>query len=140
MRIVWTLTASVLLLAVSVRADEPDVKAIGHGRGLYLQYCASCHGTDGRGGGAAGANLKTALPDLTRLPTKGGRFDESHAAVSIDGTRTVRAHQKGEMPIWGQVLAESGARRGEGGAATQILALVKYLGSIQVTQATALQE
>jgi mono/diheme cytochrome c family protein len=133
------LTAAALLLAVGVSAEEPDVKAIGQGRGLYLQYCASCHGSDGKGGGPAGADLKTALPDLTRMPTKGGRFDETHAVVSIDGTRAVRAHQKGEMPIWGNVLAKSGPRRGESGAATQIHAVVKYLASIQVTQ-TALQK
>ena len=34
---------------------------------MYLQYCSSCHGQDGRGSGSVSEFLKVKVPDLTLL-------------------------------------------------------------------------
>lgn len=39
----------------------------GAGRTTYLERCAGCHGTDGRGTPSMQALLKTKIPDLTKL-------------------------------------------------------------------------
>jgi mono/diheme cytochrome c family protein len=52
----------------AIRAEERE----GHlsyvesqGRHLFLHYCATCHGDDGRGDGQNSSNLNPAPPDLT---------------------------------------------------------------------------
>lgn len=37
------------------------------GKDMYVQYCSSCHGRDGRGGGTVSGFLKVKVPDLTML-------------------------------------------------------------------------
>lgn len=119
-------------VAWTAHADQKkvDPKVLGAGRTVYLQYCASCHGADGKGAGAVAATLKTPPTDLTSL-TKDGRFDADRVLTSIDGTRAASAHGTREMPVWGKVLAKTGEKRGEGWAATEIWTLVEYLRSIQ---------
>jgi mono/diheme cytochrome c family protein len=127
------LCAAFALVAVSTAGageKKVDPKVLGAGRTLYLQYCASCHGADGKGGGEVAASLKTAPTDLTAL-TKDGQFEADRVRTSIDGTHAASAHGTREMPVWGKVLAKTGERRGEGWAATEIWTLVEYLRSIQ---------
>jgi len=125
-----------MLLGATAGATEQkaDLKAIGQGRALYRQYCASCHGLDGKGGGPSAAALKTAPPDLTAL-TKDGMFDEARVRTSIDGTHAATAHGGRDMPVWGRVFAKSGDRPSEGGAQTEIWMLVSYIESIQAPAA-----
>jgi mono/diheme cytochrome c family protein len=132
-RMVCMLAVSVFLPAVAL-AGGPDLKAAGHGRGLYLQYCASCHGLDGKGAGPAALALKTPTPDLTRLPQKNGAFDAARVLTYVDGRAAVDAHGSRDMPVWGRVLSKSGPRRGEAGAVTQVYALVQYIESIQARE------
>ena len=40
------------------------------GQEMYTNYCAVCHGTDGKGGGPAASALKEAPADLTALTGK----------------------------------------------------------------------
>lgn len=109
-----------------------DAQTLGAGRALYLEHCAACHGADAKGGGPVAASLKGPVADLTRLPQKDGAFDEARIRTSIDGTQAVTAHGTREMPVWGKVLAKSGAKRGEGWAQADIWTLIQYLKSIQV--------
>ena len=51
------ITLSLLLLAACGREAAVDLS----GRDTYLRYCASCHGSEGRGDGPLAASL-------TRLP------------------------------------------------------------------------
>src|SRR5262249_4481134 len=45
------------------------------GKEIYRQYCASCHGVDGRGHGPAAVALRHRAPDLTTISRKhGGTF------------------------------------------------------------------
>jgi mono/diheme cytochrome c family protein len=133
MKKIWILGCVVAgLTAGPARADEKaDPKVLGAGRAAYLSYCASCHGTDAKGGGPAAAALKTPVPDLTRLPPKDGKFDAARVRTFIDGTQAATAHGSREMPVWGKVLEKAGEKRGTAGAQAEIWTLVEYLGSIQ---------
>ena len=56
-----TVPALVLVLCASTAGaaeQKADLKAIGQGRALFRQYCSSCHGVDGKGGGPSAAALK----------------------------------------------------------------------------------
>jgi mono/diheme cytochrome c family protein len=132
MKALALLTGTLLAVGATVRADDAAAaKAAGAGRALFLRYCASCHGTDGKGGGPAAASLKTPPPDLTTLPPKDGKFDEARVRTSIDGTQAASAHGTRDMPVWGRVFAKAGDKRGAGGAQTDVWTLVEYVKSIQ---------
>jgi mono/diheme cytochrome c family protein len=118
--------------AALASADEKiDLKAAGVGRGLFLQYCASCHGADAKGTGPAAASLKAPVTDLTALPLKNGSFDEARVRTSIEGTQAKSAHGTREMPVWGKVFEKRPAKPGAGWAQTDIWALTQYIQSIQ---------
>ena len=72
------------------------------GEALYMRYCASCHGIDGRGDGTVASALRTPPPDLTRLT-----YGEGELIKQIDGRRTIRAHGTSAMPVWGEIFEQS---------------------------------
>ena len=52
----------------AIRAEEREAGftyAEGQGRRLFRQYCATCHGDEGKGDGQNASNLTQAPPDLT---------------------------------------------------------------------------
>lgn len=98
------------------------------GRKLFVQYCASCHGVDGKGGGPAAPSLKGTMPDLTRIPKENGKFPGLHVMHIISGDKEVISHGSKEMPVWGQVFK---AKKGESSARVDIYALQEYIESIQ---------
>lgn len=96
--------ASVLLALGSLSACQRQT-AEPTGQALYLRYCASCHGLDGRGQGPVADSLKQPPPDLTLLAQRGGgRVDERQLMAVIDGERLVNAHGPREMPVWGAIF------------------------------------
>jgi mono/diheme cytochrome c family protein len=127
------LLGGVALAAATLAPAEEKVnlKAAGAGRGLFLQYCASCHGSDAKGAGPAADALKAPVPDLTRLPAKDGRFDEARVMTSIDGTRAATSHGSREMPVWGKVFEKRPTKQGEGWAQADVWKLTEYVKSIQ---------
>ena len=77
------------------------------GRELYLKYCSSCHGEDGKSKGSITPVLKVKVPDLTLLKKNNkGVFPYARVMSSIDGTRKVRGHGEPAMPVWGEVFKE----------------------------------
>ena len=75
------------------------------GRDLYLRYCSSCHGKDGKGDGLVSPFLKIELPDLSLLKKDNkGLFPFSDVMASIDGSRVVRGHGDPAMPVWGELF------------------------------------
>ena len=96
-------TKAMRCLAAALVLAAADVgHAQGAGEVLYMRYCASCHGIDGRGGGPVAAALTPPPSDLTRLESR-----EAELMKQIDGRRTVRAHGTSAMPVWGEVFEQS---------------------------------
>jgi len=127
------IAAFVLGLGVTSWMANADAKQQGNkntarGQKLFMQYCASCHGADGKGNGPAASSLKSFLPDLTKIPKVNGKFPGLQVLNAISGEKNIPAHGSKEMPVWGQVLRE---RKGETNAKLDIYALQEYVESIQ---------
>lgn len=72
---------------------------------MFKQYCATCHGLDGKGQGPAAPALKLAPADLTMLKQKNeGKFPDNKVMRTIEGTNDIRAHGTSEMPLWGPIF------------------------------------
>lgn len=107
-------------------------KSIAGGDELFLSYCAICHGTDGKGGGAMTEHLKLPPADLTRIAARrGGNFPDEQIYQIIDGRVPVAGHGTGDMPVWGRTLKESEQLKNEKQVRQSINNLVNYLKSIQ---------
>lgn len=78
------------------------------GRGMYGEYCAVCHGKEGKGDGPAASELKVPPPDLTMLAKhNNGKYPSDHVASILRFGTPAPAHGTADMPIWGTVLGTS---------------------------------
>jgi mono/diheme cytochrome c family protein len=104
-----------LLLAASLAGaqEKPAIKKVPmkqtsptSGKEMYTQYCASCHGADGKGSGPAAAALKTPPADLTTLAkrSEGGNYPRDHVATILRNGTELAAHGSSDMPIWGPLF------------------------------------
>jgi len=101
------------------------------GKEMYLAYCASCHGKDGRGDGPAASALKSAPADLTQLTLKNGsKFPEGHVAQTIRGDSNTISHGSKDMPVWGPIFRALGTKS-DGVVQLRILNLTNYIASLQ---------
>ena len=111
-------TSITCLLAFSVIAigalgadNKPTIKNVqvtqtsaASGAEMFSQYCAVCHGADGKGGGPAAAALKKAPSDLTRIAARNGGEYPDRKVLNILSTEFVPAHGSAEMPMWGDLF------------------------------------
>ena len=75
------------------------------GKQMYISYCASCHGIDGRGDGPVAMELRKHPADLSVLSrNNGGRFPSEHVSAVLQFGMENSAHGTAEMPVWGPVL------------------------------------
>jgi mono/diheme cytochrome c family protein len=124
---------SAVLLPVAQAQDKavPQPHSPIDGARIFHSYCATCHGTDGRGHGPASAALKHAVPDLTLISqANAGKFPYQRVKDIIEGKQTgPLAHGNREMPIWGPVFheVESDQDWGE----VRLDAVTKYVESMQ---------
>ena len=127
-----------ILPAVLATAQKPIGKPVpaphtspASGEEMYVAYCASCHGSDGRGGGPVAAALKAPPPDLTTLAMRSnGKFPADHVYQVIRGDVNMPAHGDKDMPVWGPVfLAMSDAHPSE--VQMRMTNLTKYIESLQ---------
>jgi len=128
-----------VLLLVSWFVAAPQATTQGHpasarasGRALFHQYCASCHGDDGKGAGPAAVAFKVQPPDLTALSRQNhGKFPRDRVVQAIRGDRMQSAHGSTDMPVWGPVfLAMTGMNEVE--AERRVRDLTEYIKSVQV--------
>lgn len=135
--------SAVLIAAVAWLgiADTPTAaeNVTKSGKQLYERYCASCHGTSGRGDGSVAAYLRVEVPDLTRLAQRrGGVFDRDLIERVIDGRHVIGAHGTRTMPVWGEDLsrAELGNPEAERATRLVIARLADYVRELQRPGAT----
>jgi len=127
--------AGVLVGCNSGKAQKlpPDAQPVGSldGSVLYKAYCASCHGTDARGGGPMAKSLKVPPPDLTRIYiSNGGTFPLKRIARIISGEEQLPSgHGTREMPVWGPFFSR--VENDEDLGLMRIDALTRYLQQIQ---------
>jgi len=101
------------------------------GAETYREYCASCHGKDGKGDGPAAGALKVRLPDLATLAKrKGGKFPAGDVYQVIKWGGGIVGHGSKEMPVWGRAFMPVSGRN-EQKVDQRIKSLIRYLESIQ---------
>jgi mono/diheme cytochrome c family protein len=133
---VRNLQVSVLILAAMILATVSAISQGGKegssekkGHDLYVQYCVSCHGSEGKGDGPAASALKVRPPDLTTIRQRNRGFSQEKVMDQISGEKFVVGHGFREMPVWGKRFQE--AEGGTEKAAGDVMALTKYLESVQ---------
>ncbi|MGA2422376.1 MAG: c-type cytochrome [Terriglobales bacterium] len=110
-----TIPISVFLVSVAVFASaqirnqqQPAIRPV-DGASIFRDYCAACHGRDGRGNGPVSKALKPEVPDLSRLSLRNnGAFPAIHVRTTImfGADDLLPAHGSKQMPIWGPIFHE----------------------------------
>ncbi len=112
-------------------AQGPDI-----GKGLYDEFCMTCHGASAKGGGEIADILTIKMPDLTALAARNdGKFPMLEVIHVIDGRTGLRAHG-GPMPLFGNMFSSQSADQGLGYGSVietrgRVLSLAMYLESLQ---------
>jgi mono/diheme cytochrome c family protein len=104
--------ATSLCLAQQKTEQKPVVKqtaiqqtSAASGKEMYTQYCAPCHGTDGKGTGPAASAMKAPPTDLTQLAKKhDGKYPADHVAAVLRFGSGPGAHGSADMPVWGPLF------------------------------------
>ena len=103
--------SGILLIGVtvwvfSIRGHAQEIEVIAAGELEYQNYCAVCHGVDGRGQGIMRKYLTVPPANLRRLTlTGGGKFPFWEVYRKIDGQTEVRGHGTRDMPVWATASA-----------------------------------
>ena len=88
----------------AIRADEREGRLSyveSQGRHLFLHYCATCHGDEGKGDGQNASNLNPPPPDLTS--SGNGRDAVLLRKVIAEGSAAVG--RSPQSPPWGRSLS-----------------------------------
>lgn len=120
-------------LAQQTKIEKTPVKptSAASGQQMFKEYCAVCHGMDGKGNGPAASALKNPPPDLTLLSkNNGGKFPSDHVSSVLQFGSPVAAHGTSDMPVWGPLL-KSMSKYDEAQAKQRIANLTRYVESLQ---------
>jgi mono/diheme cytochrome c family protein len=106
------LVATTVVLAQDKAATQPVVKktpiqqtSAASGKEMYTEYCAACHGTDGKGNGPAASAMKSAPPDLTQLTkTHDGKYPAAYVSGILRFGSGPASHGSADMPVWGPLF------------------------------------
>ena len=134
-------TAFTAMLAVGMNyADQSDSKvtipvnktSATSGKQMYANYCAPCHGVDGKGQGPVASALKTPPSDLTVLSRNNhGKFPDTHIVSVLEYGTDIRSHGSAEMPVWGPILGKMNQTNTQE-RALRVSNLSRYLETMQV--------
>jgi len=150
----WAAAVALVMVAGFGGAAAADDPAVALGQKLYTQYCASCHGADGKGNGPEAAKLDPKPGDLTQIAKKnGGKFPFYETMLLISGRSATaqdqntdlpglspgnipKAHGDPKMPVWGEVFSREELSKGTSmdlqmQATGKIMLITEYLQSIQ---------
>jgi mono/diheme cytochrome c family protein len=98
------------------------------GAQLYKNYCAACHGVEGKGDGQVARFLKGPPADLSALAQRNnGTYPADRVAATLRNGTDIGAHGTSDMPIWGPVFQS----RGKDVAQTRIRKLTEFVASLQ---------
>lgn len=117
LRIRW-LTCAVPLIVIAAgvagaapqdaRDERTTALAVSAGRDTYRQFCAPCHGQDGKGHGPVADILKVPPVDLTQVKRRNkGVFPLATLEAMLTSASRLQtaahpmAHGSEQMPIWG---------------------------------------
>jgi len=131
--------ASVLLVLIACIAGA--VPAINEGQfppnymptgeQMFKQYCAACHGKDGKGHGPLAAVLKTPPADLTTLAKRhDGKFPYQYVESVLQFGPGFPSHGSSDMPTWGPIFRYYD-KRDERVVKQRIHTLSEYIASLQ---------
>jgi mono/diheme cytochrome c family protein len=100
------LAGLVIVFAQSREQKTTPIHTV-EGANIFRDFCASCHGPNGRGNGPVSKTLKEDVPDLTALSRRnGGKFPTSRVrnTLMFGGDQLQSAHGSKAMPIWGPIF------------------------------------
>ena len=132
------LVATSLCLAQEKTNQQPVVKktpikqtSAASGKEMYSQYCAPCHGSDGKGAGPAASSMKAMPTDLTKLAKQHeGKYPANSVAAVLKFGSGPASHGSPDMPVWGP-LFKSLDKYHESVVQQRISNLVTYIESLQ---------
>lgn len=97
------------------------------GAKMFNDYCAVCHGAEGKGDGPAVAALNKPPSDLTTLSLRNqGKFPSRHVATILKLGVETHGYGKSDMPDWGPLF-----RRLDKAADLRIYNLTNFIASLQ---------
>lgn len=133
-------TAMAAAFAVSLSyADQSQSKVVlkvektapNNGKEMYKNYCAPCHGVDGKGSGPVASSLTARPTDLTELSkNNSGKFPDTHIVAILQFGADAPAHGSATMPVWGPILGTMN-RTNVQDKQLRISNLTRYLQTIQ---------
>jgi mono/diheme cytochrome c family protein len=104
----------------------------GSGAQMYRDYCAACHGTEGKGDGPAATFLKAPLPDLRTMAQRNdGKYPSARVMSMLRFGTGSQAHGVADMPVWGP-LFRTQHQLDEAVVKQRIVNLVDFIGSLQL--------
>lgn len=130
--VMFWLALGLVLASAQNRDQRPSPIRPVEGANIFRDFCAPCHGLDGRGKGPVSRNLRQVVPDLTRLARRnGGKFPSSHVrdTLMFGGDQPLPAHGSKPMPVWGPIFHQIEFDQDLGNV--RIENVTKYLESIQ---------
>jgi mono/diheme cytochrome c family protein len=123
-------------LAVCAASQATKVNTTGHvttaigGKALFGQYCAVCHGVDGKGAGPAAKAMVQHPTDVTQIKRENkGTFPEERFLKMMNGELSLPSHGSAGMPIWGEDFRNT--TNNPNTVQDRIHALMNYIEEIQ---------
>ena len=120
--------------AADAVAETPatDAGTVRRSEQAYLDFCASCHGPEGRGDGPLASELRKEPTNLRLLKANNdGVFPTRKVQSMVDGRAMPRSHGTRDMPVWGRQWKQQGLADSEADLKARVVEITSYLYSIQ---------